>query len=229
MIILNKEEVMKESFKWVQGSIPEIILNEKGLYEGDLKYYFRVVFEKAKNVSNPYHNFRHMMHVLFLCYDAAQFYKKKLSKRDIRNLFIAAMFHDFDHPGKNKDDKVNVAIAVKGFKKWILPKDRKYKDEIIDLIEATIYPFSHNLKNLSLSKQILQDSDLCQVFSVVWIQQVVFGFAGESGNPAIDFLKMQEKFIKNIKFHSDWAKKRFESSKKDKIKEVRALLKILNA
>jgi len=34
--------------------------NEENLYEGNLIYYFQVLFFMAKNLYNPYHNFRHM-------------------------------------------------------------------------------------------------------------------------------------------------------------------------
>lgn len=52
----------------VVGDLPQIIANEERLYEGDLVVYFRVLFFKADNLNHPYHNFRHMMHVLWLCH-----------------------------------------------------------------------------------------------------------------------------------------------------------------
>lgn len=50
----------------VKGSIPDIILNREGLYRGDLKHYFKVLFNNAKNLNNPYHNFRHMFCGLYI-------------------------------------------------------------------------------------------------------------------------------------------------------------------
>lgn len=77
-----------------------VIDDELNLYDGNLRYYFKVVFEKARNLNNPYHNFRHIFHVTWLCYKALAYYKennKPIDKNDARALLIAAMFHDFDH------------------------------------------------------------------------------------------------------------------------------------
>lgn len=49
----------------IRGSLPEIIRNDAGLYLGDLKYYLRVIFHNSQNLYHPYHNFRHMTHVLY--------------------------------------------------------------------------------------------------------------------------------------------------------------------
>ena len=59
----------------VRGTLPEIIRNDAGLYEGDLKVYFKAVFTNAQNLQKGYHNFRHMFHVVWLCYQAIAFYE----------------------------------------------------------------------------------------------------------------------------------------------------------
>src|SRR5947209_20057627 len=82
----------------ISGDIPEIIGNEEGLYEGDLTHYFRVLFFKAGNLTNPYHNLRHTLHVLWLCYKACRYYRDGLTPRRMRILLFAALFQDFDHP-----------------------------------------------------------------------------------------------------------------------------------
>ena len=51
----------------ITGDIPEIIGNEENLYEGNLILYFCTLFYNANNLKNPYHNFRHTLHVLWLC------------------------------------------------------------------------------------------------------------------------------------------------------------------
>src|SRR3989344_3475929 len=111
----------------VRGSIPEIIRNDADLYEGNLEDYFRSVFHHAGNLFNPYHNFRHMFHVLWLCYQACVFYAPKhaMTKREMRNLLIAALFHDFDHAGKAGPDSVNIKKAVSGLLRYIMPEDKE--------------------------------------------------------------------------------------------------------
>ena len=72
---------MSHSEVEISGDLPKIIGNEENLYEGNLIYYFRVLFFRANNLYNPYHNFRHMSHVLWLCYKACQYYSHELPPR----------------------------------------------------------------------------------------------------------------------------------------------------
>jgi hypothetical protein len=76
----------------VIGGIAPIISNDHGLYEGNLVGYFHALFFDATNLDRPYHNLRHMLHVTWLCYQAAEFYQDRLTPRQIRNLLIAALF-----------------------------------------------------------------------------------------------------------------------------------------
>jgi hypothetical protein len=73
----------------VTGDIAIVIGNDHGLYEGDLGRYFRAVFFDAANIDRPYHNLRHMLHVTWLCYQAGEYYRDRLTPRQIRNLLIA--------------------------------------------------------------------------------------------------------------------------------------------
>ena len=101
----------------ITGDIPEIIGNEANLYQGNLVSYFRILFYNSSNLNNPYHNFRHTLHVLWLCEKACRYYQKSLTPRQMRNLLIAALFHDFDHPGHlhpgaQDPDRINIKIAI---------------------------------------------------------------------------------------------------------------------
>src|SRR5262249_51563583 len=58
----------------VRGSLPQIVRNDHNLYDGNLVHYLQVIFSHAINLNNPYHNFRHMFHVLWLCHEACGFY-----------------------------------------------------------------------------------------------------------------------------------------------------------
>src|SRR6516225_1943489 len=111
------------------GNIPEIIGNDCGLYEGDLTGYFRALIFHATNLTRPYHNLRHMLHVTWLCYQAAEFYRDRLTQRQIRNLLIAALFHDFDHPGHphpgaDDPDGINIGRSIAALRRHIAPEDR---------------------------------------------------------------------------------------------------------
>ncbi len=147
----------------------------------------------------------------------------------MRNLLIAILFHDFDHSGMLGEDDLNIERAVRGLQKHILPKDLPFLGEISALIrEATQYPYVVAADQLSLSGQILRDADVSQVFSVAWIQQVIIGLASEWGKTPIDVLKMQEPFLRTLKFHTQWAKEQFpQRDIEAKIAEAHELIKLL--
>jgi len=189
----------------MRGTLDQIITNASGLYEGNLIPYFQIVFYKAKNVNHPYHNFRHMMHVTYLCHDACQFYANTLNKRQMRTLLIAALFHDFDHRGTLGEDSLNILLAIRGIEKYVLPDDKPYLADIIDLIQATEYPYKTASSDLPLSQQIIRDADLSQSLNSAWIQQVVFGLSVEKQKKPLEILKSQRDFHQSLKFATEWA------------------------
>ena len=132
-------------FSKVTGDLPKIIANQERLYEGNLTFYFRILFFKSSNIYNPYRNFRHMLDVLWLSHQACRYYQNRLTPRQMRNLLIAALFHDFDHPGhphprEGDPDRINIPIAIAGLRRYVMPPDRPFLPHIEALIEATHYP-----------------------------------------------------------------------------------------
>ena len=214
-----------------RGHIHSIVRNDGNLYLGNLIHYFRAVFFNAPNVNHPYHNFRHMCHVLYLCHDACIFYGDKLTPREMRNLLIAALFHDFDHSGATGDDSLNIARACDGLLWHLAPEDMEEFQNIVEIIRGTEFPYKVTSEMLTLSGQIIRDADLSQNFSVAWIQQVVFGLAEEWGKNPIEVLKMQEGFMNNVLHYiTEWGQQRFPTSDiEGKIAEARALVEILTA
>lgn len=211
------------------GSLPTIIRNDAQVYQGDLVYYFQVLFNQAQNLTHPYHNFRHMCHVLWLCHTACLFYRDAMSPQEMRDLLIGALFHDFDHSGLMGDDYINIQRAVKGLHMHILTIDLpRFAHIAVDLIEATEYPYTISPEKLGLEGKILRDADMSQAFSVAWIQQVVFGLALEWKKKPIDVLKMQRPFLSNLSFHTVWAKQQFPQCEiAGKIDEAQQLIELL--
>ncbi len=211
-------------------TILPLILNEEGLYEGDLRYYFKLVFN-APNVNNPYHNFRHLLHVTWEAHNALLFYKNhsdyKIFKKAARALLIAALFHDYGHKGVMGGDHENIVTAINAVRKFILDEDKNLLSGIEKLIAATEYPLIDC--DLSMPVQIIRDADMSQAFSDTWMQQMVFGLAREYKISATDFLKQQLIFIPNIKFYTEWAKEKFDPQKEEKVSEVKALLEIVGS
>jgi hypothetical protein len=219
----------------VSGDIPKIIGNEEGLYEGELTLYFRVLFFKAANLNNPYHNLRHMSHVLWLCYNACRYYRDQLTPRQMRILLVAALFHDFDHPGhphpgEADPDRINIAIAIAGLRRYIMPEDRALLPAIEELVEATHYPYKIDSDKLDLLGKIIRDADLAQALSPVWIQQVVIGLAREWKVKPLEVLRAQRNFLGTLSFNTEWARRLFPRELVEaKIEEAEELLRLLEA
>ena len=230
----------------VTGDVPKIIGNEECLYEGDLAKYFRVLFFKSNNLYNPYHNFRHMLHVLWLCHKACRYYQSRLAPRQMRNLLITALFHDFDHPGHphpgvDDPDRINIEIALAGLRQYIMPADRAFhlrqyimpadRAFLLDieaLIRATQYPYKIGSEKLDLLGKIIRDADLAQALSPVWIQQVVIGLAQEWGVTPLEALRRQVPFLVGLRFSTEWAGELFPPELvQAKIEEAEQLLRLL--
>ena len=216
----------------VVGGIPDMIDNTTNLYEGNLRYYFQILFFEAKNVLNPGHNFRHMNHVGWMTYTACKYYARyrKFTPRQMRTLIIAALFHDFNHFGKKINDKINITEALRALKERLLPEDQPYWSEIERLVWSTEHPYTSPSKDLPLDAKILRDADMSQVLEVAWIQQIVFGFAAEWGDEPIEVLRKQIPFLENLRFYSSWGQRRYPQSAIDAKKaESKWLLAILEA
>ncbi|MBV8807817.1 MAG: hypothetical protein JO033_04010 [Acidobacteriaceae bacterium] len=212
----------------VRGSLPQIIRNDQDLYEGNLIHYFQVIFNDASNLNKPYHNFRHMFHVLWLCYDACWFYTNELSRRDKRNLFIAAVFHDFDHLGRPGPDQLNIDRAIAGLRMHIAPEDVPHLATIEALIQSTHYPYTVASESLHLAARIIRDADAGQTLNAAWIQQVIFGLAAELGKTPLEVLEMQEPFLSNLRLATEWARTMFPKEHiEEKINEANELLSLL--
>jgi hypothetical protein len=213
----------------VTGSLLEMIRNDGALYEGNLKHYFRVVWKHARNLMLPYHNFRHMLHVTWLCYEACGYYRQGLTSREMRNLLIAAMFHDFDHCGMFGEDDLNIERAIRALRKHICDQDRPFLPVIERFIRGTQYPHVIPSDELDLCGRILCDADISQGLDPAWLQQVILGLGAEWGNTPLDVLKVQEPFLSGMHYLTDWAKQRFPKQVVNaKIEEARGLLAILN-
>ena len=153
-----------------------------------------------------------MFHVFWLCYEACKFYIKhgsSLTPRRIKNLLLAAMFHDFDHSGRLGDDDLNITRAIRALERCILPEDKPWLEEISHMMRVTEFPYVIADEKLNLYEQIIRDADMSQSFNVAWVQQVIFGLASEWNKKPIEVFKLQEPFINGIKFRTEWTRQTF--------------------
>jgi 3'5'-cyclic nucleotide phosphodiesterase len=212
-----------------RGSLPQIILNVEGLYEGTLIEYFQGLWYLGKNTNLPYHNFGHCTYVLWRCHEGARFHQKQLSKRRVRNLLIAALFHDYDHRGVMGNDTENIALAMNTLEELVLHVDKESLLDIKLLIRATEFPHVITHDELPLEGLILRDADMMQAFSPTWIQQVVFGLAAEWGKSPKEVLAMQKSFLGAVAFQTEWARLEIPDVVVAlKVNEAEALLDILD-
>jgi hypothetical protein len=208
--------------------VPEILKNSNNTYQGNLRAYFKIIIDRAKNLNNGYHNLRHLLHVLWNCYQAIVYHASELTLRQARNILIAAMFHDFDHTGRSGNDDDNIIIAIKGLRKHILEEDKDSLLEIERLMHVTRFPYLVSLDENDLCGKILRDADLTQAFSPAWIQQVVFGLAEEWQTTPLAVLKMQASFLGGLTFLTKWAQSVFTPAViQEKINEANAYVALL--
>lgn len=204
-------------------TIITIISNPEGVYEGDLKHYFKVVFN-APNAQVPYHNFRHMMHITCQTYDAIKYYGD-FERRRARALLIAALFHDYGHKGVVGNDSENIAVALSAIRHYVLDRDKDLLPEIEGLISVTEFP--HKDCDATRSVQILRDADMTPAFDDVWIQEVVFGLSKEFGIDALSFLRQELEFIPSVKFSTTWAMEKFSQRKNERLTEIETIVSFL--
>ena len=209
---------MKENITLIQ-----IFNNDEKLYAGDDLWYYAKKLFFAKNAKLGYHNFRHMIHVMYQVYDGIKC--SNINPVAARYLLIAAMVHDYGHSGnKNKSDDFNIRRAVRGIKRHIHPDDKKDLKEIIRLVQATEWfgEAGHNLFERDMFVDILRDADTSQTFDTSWMQQVIFGLGTELGKSPREMLEAQIPFLeKRVKFYSPWGIKKFTPILKERIEEVK--------
>lgn len=128
----------------------------------DLTDLLTYVLKTNPSASGPYHNNQHLLTVANNTYDAGLHYN--LSTGELTELYVAALFHDYNHSLGVHDDAVNIPLAIEGFMVYCQTQTNNFtmeqKLEVLKLIMATNYPHMFNTTNLK--KQIIMDSDILQ-------------------------------------------------------------------
>lgn len=210
-------------------TIAGIIANDEKLYPGTLVHYLRVLMLQGRNLRNPYHNLRHLLHVLWQCYAACVYYRKELPPRTKRTLLVAAMLHDINHSGKtgSGNDDLEIKQAIRFLRTIVAEADIPYLSEIEELMRWTEYPEKVPAHKLSLSGQILRDADFSQTLDRAWLQQIVFGLGAELGFEPLTMLRLQLQFLEKVRFNTQWGREKFGSlipAKKDEVSRLLAML-----
>ncbi len=213
--------------KTSKNTIFQVLNNSEEFYEGNLWYYFSVIF-KAPNVTNPYHNLRHLMYVMCMVYEGGMFmkYHELFGKRNFRALLIAAMFHDYNHDGKMGNDEAEIERSIKNAKEYLLPVDHDLIEIVSNFIRATQFLYVECEKNMGAD--IIRDADMSQLFDDEWLQQIIFGLSREMSITAVQMLQLQLKFVPAMVFHTQWAEEVFVPIKDIRLAQVRQILENLS-
>ena len=159
------------------------------------------------------------MTVLKYCYLGALSENVK-DEKELRELLIAAIFHDVDHTaGKEKDD-VNIKNSKKAIKSFVEQEDIDVDLEKINaILDATQYPYVLESKDLDLRQKLIRDADLMQVFEYNLIHQNIAGLSTELKMNFIDFVAPQRKFLDSAEFNTNWGKRMKKERWEDVIKQ----------
>lgn len=182
---------------------------ENLIHTFNLEHYVRRLFMSCA-VKNSYHNVRHMVHVMLECYEAAIY--EHIPHDQIRELLIAGLLHDLDHPGILRLDSENISDTIKAVRECAADGDKQTVDRVCDLILYTEYPYQANLP-LSKLGDILRDADLTQSFvgQIAWIHEVLIGLTLEWELPLTpEHVDNQIKFIKGLNWKTEWARKKYD-------------------
>ena len=180
---------------------------------------FKYILLNSKSNNGPYHNLNHLLTVLKYCYLGASSEGIK-DEKELRELLIAAIFHDVNHTiGKEKDD-VNVQNSKDAIDKFVkqeeIDADTDYMNKLLD---ATQYPYVIEGKDLDLKQGIIRDADLMQVFEYNWIHQNIAGLSSELKMDFLDFVQPQRKFLESAAFNTTWGKKMHKDKWDDVMKQ----------
>jgi hypothetical protein len=169
----------------------------------ELQKAFSWIMKNSTSNNLPYHNFNHLLTVMRYTYGACQFYE--LTKKEEKEMLMAALFHDVNHSGGEFRDDVNVQMAKETVTKFIVQFcDHINSDEVCRIINATEYPYVIEPEVMDLKQQIIRDADLMQVFEPNWIQQLMLGLCLEMGITMGEMIPGQRDFLMKSQFNTTW-------------------------
>lgn len=133
------------------------------LRELDLNPSHLHVLEGNPSKDSPYHNNEHLYTVALNCDEAARFYN--LPFEGHRVLFLAALYHDYNHSAGASSDTINISRAISGAVEHISRLEKAQSEELDTLagiIHATIQPPTMHNTDIGLLHRIIMDADMMQ-------------------------------------------------------------------
>jgi len=158
----------------------------------------------------PYHNNQHAYSVALLSYQGGV--ENGLELDELKLLFIASLFHDWNHTGGRSSEQVNLANAVEGALRLMRLQKHPEKDlwTVMFLIYATDNRFDRTgSPSYPLMKQIIADADILQNVEpdYGWF---ISGLSVELNAPIT--LESTRKFMAEHNFHTNWARSKVNNA-----------------
>lgn len=156
----------------------------------------------------PYHNAGHSCTVALNCLSGATHYA--LPQKDMRLIFLAGLYHDYDHTQGECTDDVNIARAIRGMRYWCRELDGMDEQSIVsmeNMIRATIVPASLFTSERSLCQSIICDADHMQYLEPD-AKTFMAGLEKEMGIPVTD--DSTSIFLSQYKARTDWGQQQLQ-------------------
>lgn len=189
--------------------------------------FYRIInYLSENNLSNnlPYHNIQHLFDVYNMCLKIVNSDKKMRQYKNTQELFIACLFHDFNHSGGKLTDSENIENAINGVNQFLNSFDNIYDIEQIEyLIKCTEYPYTIKSEELDDLGKIIRDSDMVYLLSDQSVIKLYTNLRNEFNQTLEEFYQNQFKFLNNVSFYTDYCQNLWNKIKSDKLKELEQL------
>lgn len=179
-----------------------------------------VICKENPSATLPYHNAGHCCTVGLNCLAGAE--STGMSPDEAANLFLAGLYHDYDHSGGKCTDDVNIARAVKGMAYWcskLEGYDAPRLDAISSIISATIWPAELFKGTRNLSQSIICDADHMQYLEPD-AMSFVDGIGLETGQLITVPLTLQ--FLASYEPKTEWGTERLREIRQAKLERFNA-------
>lgn len=176
----------------------------------------------------PYHNLNHLLTVTRHAYNALRF-NNSFYGGCMEDVLVACLFHDYNHSQGKENDEYNIKVAKQELVKFLNSLDENPLDTdfMLELIDATQYPYVIPAEELSPYQKIIRDADLCQIYEYDWLKQNILGLSIEMSIPIVDLIKGQRKFLLSIEPLTDYGKYMHKTYFNSVLEELETLEKIM--
>lgn len=171
----------------------------------------------CKSQNLPYHNKRHTYNMVGRCYRMATEYH--LPMQSLKQLLLAALFHDFNHSGKSTGiihDRHNIEAAIAAVKDFFYSLENGACPEfnqqdlfnVCRIIACTEFPFAH--EPITIEQRIIRDADLLEISEPGWYSHVILGLSEELGIQEVIMVQNQATFLEACTFYTKVGQRIFD-------------------